>query len=104
MFLLHVLCAAAERREAAAREENKAQRQVRKRACLRGRPAGWPAAGAAARPARARRAAASCLVVARGAANSKWKPRKAAFRLDGACACHNLIKRPKRRHRQPAEP
>ena len=69
MFLLHVLCAAAERREAAAREENKAQRQARKRACLRGRPAGWPAAGAIARLAHARRAAASCLVVARGAAN-----------------------------------
>jgi hypothetical protein len=70
LFLLHVLCAAAERREAAARKENKAQRQARKRACLRA-AAGWPAAGAIARLARARRAAASCLVVARGAANSK---------------------------------
>ena len=86
MFLLHALCAAAERREAAAREENKAQRQARKRACLRGRPAGWPAAGAIAQLAQAQRAAASCLAAARGAANSKWKPRKAAFRLEGACA------------------
>ena len=60
MFLLLHVRAPAERREAAAREEKKGQRQARKRACGRP-PAGWPAAGAIARLARTRGAAASCL-------------------------------------------
>ena len=66
MFLLHVR----------ARREARGNRQGRTKGAEAGTQAGlraaagWPAAGAIARLAHTRRAAASCLVVARGAANS----------------------------------
>ena len=75
MFLLHVRA----RREArgARQGRNKgagagaeAEAEAGAQAGLRA-AAGWPAAGAIARLAHTRRAAASCLVAARGAANPK---------------------------------
>ena len=71
---LHCMRAPAERRARARRPPGKNKRGRGRhasglRACLQA-AAGWPAAGAIARLAHTRRAAASCLVVARGAANS----------------------------------
>ena len=68
MFLLHVRA----RREArGARQGRKKGAEAGAQAGLRA-AAGWPAAGAITRLAHTRRAAASCLVVARrGAASSK---------------------------------
>ena len=79
MFLLHVRMHVRARREAGERRppgkknkgaEAEAEAEAGAQAGLRA-GGGWPAAGAAVRLARARRAATSCLVVARGAANSK---------------------------------